>query len=82
MKRNTTVNGGNVAAIASGGSMLFLCANDVAIRRAATAGTLRVAGHLNRFGDVMFSIEDDRGTIEVCFTQMEADARVDAVLAR
>ena len=53
MKRNTTVNGGNVAAIASGGSMLLLCANDVAIRRAATAGTLRVAGHLNRFGDVI-----------------------------
>ena len=54
----------------------FVAAQDVAIRLAKEAGTLRVEERVGRFGDTFWAICDDCGTIEVALSEDEVNLRI------
>jgi hypothetical protein len=55
--------------------MLLASATDFAITLSSRNGTLRVVERTSRFGDAFWSVEDDRGVIEVHATLAEAEER-------
>ena len=53
-----------------------------ALSASAPNGKLRIVPRTTRFGDLCYSVEDDRGTIEVHSTSLEVYDRIDAIKAK
>jgi hypothetical protein len=63
--------------------MFAVAVQDLNIALADESGTLRVSTrHSPTLGNTYFAIEDDRGIIEACLSQAEADDRIAEVRRR